>query len=327
MRAFLVGCRGARIEPDERAFFRQADPLGFILFKRNVQTREQLYALTQELCYAVGRQVPVLIDQEGGRVQRLTPPLWPAYPAAATLDALGDDAPQAVRLVMQLIAQDLRSCGINVDCAPVLDVREDTTHEVIGTRAYSHDPDRVAELGRAAIEGLVAGGVAPIVKHIPGHGRAQADSHLETPRVRASRDDLARDFAPFYALRDAPAAMTAHVIYSALDPEATATMSVTIIRDVIRGQIGFDGLLISDDVSMKALHGKMRTRAHDALAAGCDLVLHCNGDMREAESVAEGVSPLVDRGLERALAFLSITTRTPEPFDIAHARTYLQEML
>ena len=314
MRAFVCGCLGARLTDDERAFIRDADPWGLILFKRNVESREQLRALTDEFRACVGRDAaPVLIDQEGGRVQRLAPPHWAAYPAAARFDAeLGpEDAASAVHLVMRLIAYDLREVGINVDCAPVLDVADEATHAVIGSRSYGRDPERVATLARAAMAGLSDGGVAPVVKHIPGHGRARVDSHLELPVVTASRAELQRDFAPFRALADAPAAMTAHVVYTAIDPKRPATTSPTVISEIVRGDIGFDGLLFSDDLSMKALGGPFDARTRAAFAAGVDIALHCNGDLAEARPVAEAAPPLAGRSLARAEALLAITASAP----------------
>ena len=326
MRAFVSGCQGFRLSQEERAFLREADPWGLILFKRNVESREQLRALTSEFRALVGRDAPVLIDQEGGRVQRLAPPLWAAYPAAARFDAeLGRErAEAAVRLTMRLIAHDLREVGINVDCAPVLDVADEATHAVIGSRAYGRDPARVAALARAAMAGLLAGGVAPVVKHIPGHGRARADSHLELPVVEASRAELERDFAPFRALKDAPAAMTAHVVYTALDRERPATTSPKVLSQIVRADIGFDGLLISDDLSMKALGGPFEERTRAVFAAGVDIALHCNGDLAEGRPVAEATPPLEGRALARAEALLAAPRI--EDFDVAEGRARLAEM-
>jgi beta-N-acetylhexosaminidase len=324
MRAFVSGCQGPKLGDEERAFLRDADPWGLILFKRNVESREQLRALTGEFRALVGRDAPVLIDQEGGRVQRLGPPHWAAYPAAARFDAeLGSErAAEAVRLAMRLIAHDLREVGINVDCAPVLDVADEATHAVIGTRAYGRDSARVAALGRAAIAGLTAGGVAPVVKHVPGHGRARADSHLELPVVEASLAELERDFAPFRALKDAPAAMTAHVVYAAVDRDRPGTTSPRVLGDIVRGEIGFDGLLISDDLSMKALGGPFGARARAAYAAGVDIALHCNGDLAEARPVAEAAPPLEGRALARAQALLASAAHV-EDFDVEQGRARL----
>jgi beta-N-acetylhexosaminidase len=329
MRAFVCGCMGARLSADERAFIRDADPWGLILFKRNVESREQLRALTDEFRACVGRDAAlVLIDQEGGRVQRLAPPHWAAYPAAARFDAeLGAaEAPAAVELAMRLIAHDLREVGISVDCAPVLDVADEATHAVIGSRSYGRDPERVAALARSAMAGLAAGGVAPVVKHIPGHGRARVDSHLELPVVSASRAELQRDFAPFRALADAPAAMTAHVVYTAIDAERPATTSPKVLGEIVRGDIGFDGLLISDDLSMKALGGPFGARARAAFAAGVDIALHCNGDLAEARPVAEAAPLLQGKALERAKAVMAIIARGPDAFDVEPARARLAEL-
>jgi beta-N-acetylhexosaminidase len=323
MRAFVSGCLGLKLSDEERAFLREADPWGLILFKRNVESREQLRALTAEFRALLGREAPVLIDQEGGRVQRLGPPHWAAYPAAARFEAeLGAErAEAAVRLTMRLIAHDLLEVGINIDCAPVLDVADEATHAVIGSRAYASDPVRVAALGRAAMAGLMAGGVAPVVKHIPGHGRARADSHLELPVVEASLAELERDFSAFRALKQAPAAMTAHVVYTAIDREHPATTSPKVLSEIVRADIGFDGLLISDDLSMKALGGPFGERTRAVFAAGVDIALHCNGDLAEGRPVAEATPLLAGRALARAQALLSCARA--QDFDVAEARAQL----
>jgi beta-N-acetylhexosaminidase len=329
MRAFVCGCRATRLDAEERAFIREADPWGLILFKRNVESREQLRALTGDFRACVGRdEAPVLIDQEGGRVQRLAPPHWAAYPAAQRFDAeLGpDEAAAAVRLVMRLIAHDLREVGVTVDCAPVLDVADEATHAVIGSRAYSRDSARVAALGWAAMAGLIAGGVAPVVKHIPGHGRARADSHLELPVVEAGLADLQRDFDPFRALAKAPAAMTAHVVFTAIDVERPGTTSPKVIGDIVRGEIGFDGLLFSDDLSMKALGGPFDARTRAVFAAGVDIALHCNGDLAEARPVAEAAPALAGRALARADAVLAIAAAGADDFDVEAGRARLAAM-
>ncbi len=319
-RAFVCGLAGLSLTAEELAFASELAPWGLILFKRNVDNPAQLRALTSAFREAVGREdAPVLIDQEGGRVQRMGQPHWRAYPAAARFDAeLGPDAAVvAARLVARLMAHDLRAVGITVDCAPVLDVADAQTHAVIGTRAYGTDPARVAKLARAVMEGLIAGGVLPVVKHVPGHGRARADSHLELPVVMASREALeTRDFAPFRALRDAPMAMTAHVVYSALDPAFPATTSKRLITEIVRGAIGFDGLLLSDDLSMKALGGPFESRTRAAFAAGVDIALHCNGDLAEARPVAEASPELSGRALSRAQAALSRIAAGPDEFDV-----------
>ncbi|PPD44171.1 MAG: beta-N-acetylhexosaminidase [Methylocystis sp.] len=318
MRAFICGLKGLALDADERAFLRDADPWGVILFRRNVESREQIARLTATLRDALGRNAPVLVDQEGGRVQRLNTPNWRAYPSAARFEAA--DAARAERLAWlgaRLMAHDLREVGIDVDCLPVLDVPAEGSHAIISDRAYSRDPARAAKLGRAAAEGLMAGGVAPVMKHIPGHGRAKADSHLELPVVDASREELeAIDFPPFIANADLPMAMSAHVVYTAIDPDAPGTQSKTVVGEIIRGRIGFDGLLMTDDLSMKALTGSFRDRAERAIGAGCDMVLHCNGALAEAEPVAEGAPVLAGKALERAEKALECV-REVEALDVA----------
>jgi len=323
--ACILGCAGLTLSKAEIAFFREVKPWGFILFARNVESPDQVRALTVALRETVGRaDAPILIDQEGGRVQRLKPPHWRAYPPGRAYGQLAGNDPllkrEITRLGARLIAHDLASLGVNVDCVPVLDVPDPQGHEIIGDRAYGQTPEEVAFLGRAAAEGLIAGGVLPVIKHIPGHGRAMADSHLELPVVDASYEELdGRDFPPFRALSDMPMAMTAHVIYSAIDRKRPATTSKKAIRKVIRGALGFDGLIMSDDLSMKALSGGFTQRARDALAAGCDVVLHCNGDMVEMQAVIEGTGPLKGRAARRAEAALARIPRQPEPFDAAEA--------
>lgn len=332
-RAFIAGCSGPVLTPEERAFFREADPFGFILFRRNIADPAQVAALTAALRDSVGREsAPVLVDQEGGRVQRLGPPHWPRYPAgAAYRRAAPNDPAEARRLARigaRLIAQDLRMLGINVDCLPVLDVPVPGSHNIIGDRAYGDEPGIIADLGRAAAEGLLAGGVLPVVKHMPGHGRATVDSHENLPRVEATRAELeARDFAPFRAMADMPLAMTAHVVFDALDPHRPATLSPVIIADIIRGVIGFDGLLMTDDLSMRALSGGFRERAEAAIGAGCDVALHCNGVIDEMRAVAEGVPPLAGPALRRAQAALARLAEGPEPFDAQEARAELDGAL
>jgi beta-N-acetylhexosaminidase len=320
--ACILGCRGPVLAVDERAFFAETAPWGFILFGRNVETPHQVRGLVASLREAVGRDAPVLIDQEGGRVQRLRPPHWPLYPPGRAYGRLPIDRRREItRLGARLLAHDLSGLGIDVDCLPVLDVPDPDGHEVIGDRAYAETPDEVAVLGRAAAEGLIAGGVLPVIKHIPGHGRALADSHQQLPVVLADRAALeARDFAPFKALSDMPMAMTAHVVYAALDPDRPATLSKPLIEEVIRGAIGFDGLLMTDDLSMQALSGGFRERAESALTAGCDLVLHCNGELGEMQAVAAGAGALQGRASERAAAALARLATAAEPFDAAEAR-------
>jgi beta-N-acetylhexosaminidase len=312
-RAVIFGSTGRRLTGEERAFYRGEAPWGFILFARNVGEPNEIADLVADMRDCVGRaDAPVFIDQEGGRVQRLRPPLAPNYPPAAALGALHAAEPEtglrAAWLMSRLHAFDLMRFGINADCLPVLDVPVEGAHDVIGNRAYAKDPAVVAAMGRAAATGLMAGGVLPVMKHVPGHGRAFSDSHLALPVVDAPLDELrARDFAPFAALADLPMAMTAHVVYTALDPDRPATTSPRIVGDVIRGEIGFDGLLMSDDVSMKALSGDFDEKARAILEAGCDVVLHCNGVMDEMKAVAAGcagLSPEARRRAGRALALL-----------------------
>ncbi len=306
--AFISGCAGTELSAAEREFFGRTRPWGLILFARNIENPGQVRRLTADFREVVGRpRAPVLIDQEGGRVQRLRPPHWRAWPPAMRFAELFDrnrvEALRAARLVTWLLGAELADLGINVDCLPVLDVPVARSHEIIGDRAYGHDPLVVAALGRAAMEGLKAAGVAPVIKHVPGHGRARADSHLALPVVNTPAEELRQtDFVPFTACADAPMAMTAHVVYADIDPEAPATHSARIIGEVIRGEIGFDGLLMSDDVNMKALKGTLAERCERALAAGCDIVLHCSGVLEEMEEVAAAAGTLAGRALERAVA-------------------------
>lgn len=330
-RAFIAGCSGLDLTPDEIAFFRDARPWGFILFKRNIGTPEQVRRLCDALRATVGRDdAPILIDQEGGRVQRMGPPHWPVYPPASAFARAGDDLEsrcELIRLGARLIGHDLRSVGITVDCLPVLDVPVPGSHNVIGDRAYGHDPDTVAICGRAAAEGLLDIGVLPVVKHMPGHGRGMADSHYHLPVVDASREELeAQDFAPFRALADMPLAMTAHVVYTAFDPERPATTSPTVMREVIRGHIGYDGLVMSDDLSMNALAGSLAERAAAAFAAGCDMGLHCNGQLSEMQAVASETPVLAGDAARRADAALARLVQ-PAVFDVAEARARLDAAL
>ena len=297
-RAVILGCEGPVLTDWEVDFFAETNPFGFILFKRNCESPAQVGELARALRRCVGRdEAPVLIDQEGGRVQRLCPPQWRAAPAPARFGELaqrdGALAREAVELNARLLAAELIELGINVDCIPLLDLRMIGGHKIIGDRSYGSDPDLVATLGRACCEGLMAGGVMPVVKHIPGHGRALVDSHEDLPKAEATREELERtDFAPFRQLADMPWAMTAHVVFAAVDPLFPATTSEKLISEVVRGWIGFDGVLLSDDLSMKALEGDLGSRAAAALAAGCDLVLHCNGRREEMEAVTAATGPL-----------------------------------
>ncbi|HVO02678.1 MAG TPA: beta-N-acetylhexosaminidase [Candidatus Cybelea sp.] len=296
--AAIFGCAGTALGDEERAFFREVDPLGFILFARNVTDPEQLRRLTGDLRASVGREdAPILIDQEGGRVARLKPPHWRAMPPAARFGELAmvdrARAAAAVRTNHELLACELRAVGITVDCTPVLDLRRPETHAAIGDRAFAADPYLVADLGRAAAEGLMAGGVVPVIKHMPGHGRATVDSHLDLPRIEAEFDELAEsDFVPFRKLNDLPWGITAHLVYTAIDPDRPATLSPRVINEVVRGEIGFAGLLISDDMSMKALSGRLDELASLLIAAGCDVALHCNGNLDEMRLVAAGSGSL-----------------------------------
>ncbi|MGE0423230.1 MAG: beta-N-acetylhexosaminidase [Reyranellaceae bacterium] len=304
-RAVIFGCAGTALSADERAFFRDCDPLGFILFARNVETPDQVRRLVASLRDTVGRaDAPVLVDQEGGRVQRLRPPHWRLAPPAAIFGELYASEPAAAmmasRLNGRLIAADLAPLGIDVDCAPVLDLPVPGAHGVIGDRAFATSVQAVVSLGRAQADGLLAGGIIPVMKHLPGHGRARADSHFELPVVDTTRAELERtDFAPFRALADLPWAMTAHVLYRALSSNQPATTSARVVGDVIRGHIGFDGVLVSDDLSMRALGGSLAERARLSLEAGCDVALHCNGDAGEMREIASVVGPLSPRSAAR----------------------------
>jgi beta-N-acetylhexosaminidase len=317
MLAAILGCAGPKLTAEERAFFSEVQPWGFIVFQRNCESPNQLKALTGELREVSGREsVPILIDQEGGRVARLKPPHWRAYPPGDTFAKLAvrdlDQAQDAARLVMGLIAAELTAVGVNVDCLPILDVRQPDGHDVIGDRAYGADPTIVAAIGEAVALGLQQGGVQPIIKHIPGHGRARVDSHLELPVADVDFETLMSiDFAPFKALAHLPMAMTAHLLYPALDPEKPATTSKTIIDEVIRRHIGFDGLLMTDDLSMEALGGSMEDRARESLQAGCDVILHCNGKMEEMEAVARASPRLEGKAGVRAQAAENLIKERP----------------
>ena len=302
----IIGCAGTVLSQDEVAFIEREKPWGLILFARNIGLAEEIRALTAQFRMVVGRDdAPVFIDQEGGRVQRIREPIAQHYPSGAAVGAVyrrnPEDGRRAARTMSRLHAADLLPLGINADCLPVLDVPVEGAHDVIGDRAYGKDPATVADLGREAAEGLLDGGVLPGIKHIPGHGRAFSDSHRALPVVDTPLEELrAHDFPPFAALADMPMAMTAHVVYSAIDPDRPATTSHKVVRDIIRGEIGFDGLLMSDDVSMQALSGDFATRAESIFGAGCDVVLHCNGVMDEMLAVAAKTPLLRGRALVRA---------------------------
>ena len=330
-RAFIAGLSGLTITVDERAFIREAQPWGLIIFRRNVRTLQQVIEFVQSFREIVGWPAPVLVDQEGGRVQRLGPPHWPEYPPGARYGAIYDRGVAAglavARLAGRLIAADLNALGVDVDCLPLGDVPVEGADAVIGDRAYGTEPVKVAALAGAIAEGLMAGGVLPVLKHLPGHGRATADSHHKLPLVDTDRTTLeATDFAAFRPLKELPLGMTAHVVFSAIDPDAPATTSVTMVREVIRGFIGFQGLLMSDDISMNALSGTIAERSRAAFAAGCDVVLHCNGDLREMSAVA-GESPrLMGDAAKRAEAALA-QRRAPDDFDVAAARNIFKQMV
>ena len=322
MTPFFFGLAGQRLTDDERALFGEVDPAGYILFKRNIADRAQLRALTDDLRALSGRaDLPILIDQEGGRVARMQPPEWPEFPKAERFDAAYEVAPvsaiEAVRANARAIALMLAEAGITVDCLPLLDVRQPGASDIIGDRAFGSEPLRVAALGRAAIDGLRDGGVVGVVKHMPGHGRALVDSHHELPVVDAALEELETDLAPFIALKHAPMAMTAHVVYTAWDPENCATLSPKVIEEVIRNGIGFDGLLMTDDLGMHALKGDFGERTRRALEAGVDIVLHCSGDFNEMKAC---VAPANEIGtasrsrLDRAMATVATPASIP-PFD------------
>jgi beta-N-acetylhexosaminidase len=332
VRAFITGVSGFTLTADERDFMRAERPWGFILFKRNIETPAQVTALITELRETIGEpDAPVLIDQEGGRVQRFGPPHWPVYPPGAVFGTLYDIDRKlgltAARLSARLIAADLIDLGVTVDCLPLADVPIAGADAVIGSRAYGTEPGKVAAIARAVTEGLEQGGVLPVLKHIPGHGRATADTHFKLPVVDTSKAELeSSDFAAFRPLADLPMAMTAHVVFSALDPAQSATTSATIIEQVIRGSIGFQGLLMSDDVSMNALAGSIAERTRALLSAGCDMVLHCNGNLDEMREVARETPVLSGKALERAKRALA-SRRPPQPFDRVAGRAELDELV
>jgi beta-N-acetylhexosaminidase len=329
--AFITGLAGLTLSASERAFLREAAPWGLIIFRRNVSIKQQVAELTRSFRDAVGWEAPVLVDQEGGRVQRLDPPHWPAYPPGARYGELYDrEAATGIasaRLAGHLIASDLAAVGIDVDCLPLADVPVAGSDAVIGDRAYGSEPGKVAAIAAAIAQGLMAGGVLPVLKHLPGHGRANADSHHQLPVVDTDRATLeSTDFAAFKPLAGLPLGMTAHVVFSAIDPVAPATTSVTMVREVIRGFIGFKGLLMSDDISMGALSGTLAERSRAAIAAGCDVVLHCNGDLAEMGVVAGSVPELAGDAARRAEAALS-QRRAPERFDVDAARELFARMV
>ncbi len=325
-KAFVSGCAGLILSAEETAFFRQENPWGLILFARNIESPGQVAKLTDTFRQAVGRaDAPVMVDQEGGRVQRLKPPHWPKYPAPKLFGDLHAADPvaamRAAWLGARLIAADLHAVGITIDCLPCLDIRFAETVDAIGDRAFSADPDVVSVLGQAMVDGALAGGVLPVIKHIPGHGRARVDSHLELPRVDADKSALESvDFKPFRALSKVSLGMTAHIVYTGIDPETAGTQSTKVIQDVIRGEIGFDGCLMSDDISMKALGGSFSERSRRIIEAGCDMVLHCNGDMEEMRAVADVVPELDGRARARCDRALEGLQTPDRDFDAVVAR-------
>src|SRR6516162_3788265 len=319
MRAFITGFAGTKLSDAERAFLREAQPWGFILFKRNIADPQAVRTLVDDVRATLGRSAPALIDQEGGRVQRLTSPHWPPYPQDAAL--------AAAHLGARLIAADLAALGIDVDCLPLADVPVAGADPVVGDRAYGTAPDKVAAIAGVVAKGLTDGGVLPVLKHIPGHGRATADSHAKLPVVNTERAVLdASDFAAFRPLVALPMAMTAHVVFTALDPIEPATVSATIVQSVIRDSIGFKGLLMSDDISMGALSGSLAERTRAAIAAGCDVVLHCNGQMSEMQAVAAEAPVLAGEALRRADAALA-GKKPPVPIDAGASRAAFLKLM
>ncbi|MFC2967500.1 beta-N-acetylhexosaminidase [Acidimangrovimonas pyrenivorans] len=325
--ATILGCAGPALTAGERAFFRAADPWGFILFARNVESPAQLRRLTADLREAVGREAPVLVDQEGGRVQRLRAPHWREWlPPLDQVARTGSNAARAMGLRYRLIAHELRAAGLDANCAPCADIATADTHPFLRNRCYGSDLASVVWVARAVADALLAGGVLPVVKHLPGHGRATTDSHLSLPTVTADADTLRQsDFATFRALNDLPMAMTAHIVYTAFDPDRPATQSPTLLR-LIRDEIGFGGLLVTDDLSMQALAGSIGDRAGAAIAAGCDIALHCNGEIPEMEAVVAAAGHLSAAGARRAAAALA-ARHLPAPIDIAAAEAELESLL
>jgi beta-N-acetylhexosaminidase len=331
MQAAIYAPSGLELTPDERAFFRDCDPVGYIVFRRNIESREQLRALTDDLRALHGRDdLPVLIDQEGGRVARMRPPHWPAFPSGEAFARLYGKAPmsaiEALRANAAAIAVLLREVGVTVDCLPVLDVRQPGATDIVGDRALGSEPMQVAALGRASLDGLAAGGAVGVIKHMPGHGRALVDSHEELPVVRASIEELEIDVEPFRTLSSAPMGMTCHCVYTAWDPDRPGSQSPVVIGEVIRGAIGFDGFLMSDDIGMNALGGGFDARARGVIEAGTDAVLHCSGKMDEMVAVASAVGALGEKGrdrLERAMAGIAQARRVTDYSELAEKRDRL----
>jgi beta-N-acetylhexosaminidase len=331
--AVIFGCAGLTLSEEEKTFFAEINPLGFILFQRNCDTPDQVRALVSSLRDCTGREdAPVLIDQEGGRVARLKPPHWRAAPPAVKFCELAKNDPErgakAAFLNAALIAAELIELGITVDCAPVLDLPQPGADPIIGDRVAGDTPELSALLGGAACKGFLSGGVLPVIKHIPGHGRAMVDSHKELPIVETSAEELEiLDFEPFRALADSPWAMTAHVVFTAYDDQNPATSSKTVIEQIIRGSIGFNGVLISDDLSMQALKGSFEERARSVLKAGCDLALHCNGDMDEMRAVAQGIAPLRAESMARVEAAEKLRRDLFSPIDPSGVAAQIDAML
>ena len=332
VRAVIFGCDGYELTPAERALFEAVKPWGFILFQRNCGSPEQVRRLTDDLRACAGRPTaPILIDQEGGRVQRLRGEHWRKRPAAASFGSISRQNPGAARDLAydnaRVMAAELLDLGVNVDCTPCIDLPVEGSHDIIGDRAFGRDPWLVASLGQAVIDGMLDSGVLPVIKHIPGHGRARADSHLELPVVDTPRTELERsDFAPFRALAQAPLGMTAHVVYTDIDATSPATTSKRVIDEIVRGFIGFDGVLMTDDLTMKALKGSATDRVQAAIAAGCDLVLHCSRDMDEMKEIAAVVPVLSGKALERTERALSML-KAPKPFVVADAQARVDAAL
>jgi beta-N-acetylhexosaminidase len=332
VQAAIYAPEGLELTRDERRFFKDADPAGFILFRRNCETPEQLQRLTDSLRDLTGRaDLPILIDQEGGRVARMRPPVWPAFPAAERFATLYQAAPssaiEAVRSNARALALMLRSCGINVDALPLLDVRQEGATDIIGDRALGNEPMQVAALGRAVLDGLGSAGVVGIIKHMPGHGRALVDSHKELPVVTATADELETDLEPFERLASAPMGMTAHVVYTAWDPDRPASLSPVVIGEIIRGRIGFNGFLMSDDIGMEALAGDFGSRAAGVVAAGCDAALHCSGKMDEMIAVAEAAPQLSPEGEARLARAMAATMLDDDGPNMAEALAKRDQLL
>ncbi|MCL6683334.1 beta-N-acetylhexosaminidase [Sphingomonas alba] len=332
MQAAIYGLSGTELTDNERDFFRDTDPAGYILFKRNCSNEEQLRRLNDELFALSGRpDLPILIDQEGGRVARMQPPVWPAFPKAEAFANLYNLAPssaiEAARVNARALALMLRGVGVNVNCLPVLDVLQPGATDIVGDRSLGGDPMQVAALGRAVLDGMASAGVVGVVKHMPGHGRALVDSHKELPIVTAGDDELAIDLEPFERLRWAPMGMVAHVVYTAWDADLPSSMSPTVINQIIRERIGFDNLLMTDDLGMHALSGDMGSRAANAVAAGCDIALHCSGDMAEMQSVAAAVPALSADGEARLARAMAITLNEEDDVSFAEAVAKRDELL